>query len=174
MEGIATVLEEDVGNTHTTIQLCDKIKPKTFVRVLQFLYTGMIFSTFFLFRFLLLKFCSNTLETHVTYFFLHFSPNLGLPNLPDEVSDIEDEINDLSSVAKMFGLKELETICENCLQEQEFLNPSIGTFLNDETGKRMKEMFLNNPEYADVIFHVDGRHLQSYEIMQYFFCKKSY
>ena len=23
-----------------------------------------------------------------------------------------------------------------------------------------------------VIFHVDGRHLQSYEIMQYFFCKK--
>ena len=95
-----------------------------------------------------------------------------MPNLPDEVSDIEDEINDLSSVAKMFGLKELETICENCLQEQEFLNPSIGTFLNDETGKRMKEMFLNNPEYADVIFHVDGRHPQSYEIMQYFFCEK--
>nr|XP_022308728.1 rho-related protein racA-like [Crassostrea virginica] len=128
VEGIATVLEEDVGNTHTTIQLCDKIKPKTFVRVLQFLYTG-------------------------------------LPNLPDEVSDIEDEINDLSSVAKMFGLKELETICENCLQEQEFLNPSIGTFLNDETGKRMKEMFLNNPEYADVIFHVDGTKLHANKVV---------
>ncbi|XP_048780651.2 rho-related protein racA-like isoform X2 [Ostrea edulis] len=119
VEGIATVLEEDVGKKHTTVQLCDGIRPKTFVRVLQFLYTG-------------------------------------LPNLPEEVSDIEEEIHDLSRVAKMFGLEKLQTICENCLTEEDFLNPSIGTFLNDETGKRMKEMFLNNREYADVIFHVEG------------------
>ncbi|XP_062609744.1 rho-related protein racA-like [Saccostrea cucullata] len=128
VEGIATVLEEDVGKKHTTVQLCDGIKPKTFVRLLQFLYTG-------------------------------------LPNLPEEVSDIEEEIHDLSRVAKMFGLGQLQTICENCLTEQEFLNPSIGTYLNDETGKRMKEMFLNNPDYADVIFHVDGTEIYANKVV---------
>lgn len=70
---------------------------------------------------------------------------------------IEDEIHDVSILAKMFGLGQLDTICDNCLKEMDFLNPSIGTFLNDETGKRMKDMFLNNPEYADVIFHIEGK-----------------
>jgi hypothetical protein len=40
IEGIATVLEEDDGKKHTTIQLCEGIGRKTFVRVLEFLYTG--------------------------------------------------------------------------------------------------------------------------------------
>lgn len=44
VEGIATVIEENDGKKHTTIQLCDGIRPKSFVRVLQFLYTGTTFS----------------------------------------------------------------------------------------------------------------------------------
>lgn len=128
VEGIATVIEESGGKNHTTIQLCDGIRPKSFVRVLQFLYTG-------------------------------------LPSLPEDVTGIEDEITDLSRLAKMFGLGQLETICDNCLKEMEFLNPSIGTFLNDETGKCMKEMFLNNPEYADVIFHIEGTKIYANKVV---------
>lgn len=128
MEGIATVIEENDVKTHTTIQLCDGIRPKSFVRVLQFLYTG-------------------------------------LPNLPEDVTGIEDEIHDLSRLAKMFGLGQLDTICDNCLKEMDFLNPSIGTFLNDETGKRMKDMFLNNPEYADVIFHIEGTKIYANKVV---------
>lgn len=128
VEGIATVIEENDVKTHTTIQLCDGIRPKSFVRVLQFLYTG-------------------------------------LPNLPEDVTGIEDEIHDLSRLAKMFGLGQLDTICDNCLKEMDFLNPSIGTFLNDETGKRMKDMFLNNPEYADVIFHIEGTKIYANKVV---------
>ena len=51
---------------------------------------------------------------------------------------------------------ELETICVNRQTEQEFLNPSIGTYLNDETGKIMKQMFFNKVHNADVVFNVDG------------------
>lgn len=86
-----------------------------------------------------------------------FFLNIGWPSLPEDFAGIGDEIHDVSRLAKMFGLGQLETICDNCLKEMDFLNPSIGTFLNDETGKRMKDMFLNNPEYADVIFHIEGK-----------------
>jgi Rho family protein len=78
--------------------------------------------------------------------------------LPEKVLGIEDEIQDLHRVATMFDLEHLKTICENCLSEQELLNPSIGTYLNNDLGKQMKEMFLNNREYADVIFHVEGNY----------------
>nr|XP_019921996.2 rho-related protein racA isoform X2 [Crassostrea gigas] len=128
VEGIATVIEENDVKTHTTIQLCDGIRPKSFVRVLQFLYTG-------------------------------------LPNLPKDVMGIEDEIHDVSRLAKMFGFGQLETICDNCLKEMDFFNPSIGTFFNDETGKRMKDMFLNNPEYADVIFHIEGTKIYANKVV---------
>ncbi len=51
---------------------------------------------------------------------------------------------------------ELETICYNKETEQDFLNPSIGTYLNDETGKTLKNMFFNKPELADIVFNVEG------------------
>ncbi|XP_061177740.1 rho-related protein racA-like [Saccostrea echinata] len=58
-----------------------------------------------------------------------------------------------------------ERLLQFLYTEQEFLNPSIGTYLNDETGKRMKEMFLNNPEYADVIFHVEGTKIYANKVV---------
>ncbi len=51
---------------------------------------------------------------------------------------------------------ELARICENRQRDEEFLNPSIGTFLNDETGRAMKLLFFNQPRSADVVFRVEG------------------
>ena len=75
---------------------------------------------------------------------------------PDEVS--ENELRELQRVAVIFKLSDLETICTNMLTEQEFLNPSIGTYLNDETGKKMKKLFFNSSEKADVVFKVAGKY----------------
>lgn len=73
----------------------------------------------------------------------------------DDVSD--EEVRDLDRVAGIFKLSYLQTICQNILTEQEFLNPSIGTYLNDETGATMKELFFNQSDGADVVFNVAGK-----------------
>lgn len=114
------------STANTTIELSADISAKTFVRVLEFLYTG-------------------------------------LPKLPD-VDDVnEDDIRDLDRVAAIFKLQQLQTICSNFLSEQDFLNPSIGTYLNDKTGERMKELFFNCAERADVIFNVEGKYVYAHK-----------
>jgi len=72
----------------------------------------------------------------------------------DNLSD--DDRSDLIHISKLFGCKYLETVCTNVRNDEEFLNPSIGTFLNDETGRLMKENFLNSSTYADIVFRVEG------------------
>ena len=69
--------------------------------------------------------------------------------MPEETP--EADLEELSRVAGLFKLPQLQTICLNLQNEEEFLNPSIGTFLNDETGATMKTMFFNQPEYSDVV-----------------------
>ena len=82
----------------------------------------------------------------------------GVPKLPDDPDELgQEEVSELIRVAKLFDLSQLITICTNYVTEQEFLNPSIGTYLNDETGKHLKEMYLGDKESADVIFMVDGK-----------------
>ncbi|XP_071101388.1 rho-related protein racA-like [Haliotis cracherodii] len=78
----------------------------------------------------------------------------GTPRLPDDVSD--ERLDDLIRVAKIFKLPQLVTICRNVLNEEDFLNPSIGTFLNDETAAKMKELYFNQPDAADVVFEIGG------------------
>ena len=78
----------------------------------------------------------------------------GVPHFPDDIS--EEDLDNVVNVSKLFFLPELETICRNIKSDEEFLNPSIGTYLNDETGKRMKEMFLNEDKLSDVVFKVEG------------------
>ena len=80
----------------------------------------------------------------------------GVPRFPDMDDVSEDEVKDLDRVAGIFKLPYLQTICQNILTEQEFLNPSIGTFLNDETGTKIKELFFNHSDGADVVFNVSG------------------
>ncbi|WAR24340.1 RACA-like protein [Mya arenaria] len=118
----AEVKGEGQSRAHTVVELSEDIMAKTFIRVLEFLYSGV-------------------------------------PRFPDPDEVSEDEIKDLERVAKIFRLSYLETICNNLLTEQEFLNPSIGTFLNDETGARMKQLFFNNADGADVVFNVGGSHI---------------
>ena len=67
----------------------------------------------------------------------------------------------------MFKVPQLQTICENIKREEEFLNPSIGTYFNDEVGVRMKKMFLNKSMFADIIFKVEGKimnNIHSYRV----------
>lgn len=80
----------------------------------------------------------------------------GVPRFPDMDDVNEEELRELERVAGIFKLTHLQTICTNIISEQEFLNPSIGTYLNDETGARLKDLFLNQPERADVVFNVEG------------------
>jgi len=72
----------------------------------------------------------------------------------DDLSD--NDRSDLVKVAKLFRCEYLETVCVNVCNNEEFLNPSIGTFLNDEMGHFMRQHFLNTPTYADIIFKVEG------------------
>lgn len=81
----------------------------------------------------------------------------GLPGLED--NETEEELNDLKQAAEKFRLPYLSTICDNVTEEQDFLNPSIGTYLNDETGAKLKSLFFNRPTHADVVFNVEGKNL---------------
>ncbi|KAL5010407.1 hypothetical protein ScPMuIL_012712 [Solemya velum] len=131
IQGISQVNETEgkCGLPHTTVHLSQDIRAKSFIHVLEFLYTG-------------------------------------LPHFSEDDEDIPDEeLQDLIRLADIFKLPYLETICKNIISEQGFLNPSIGTYLNDETGKRMKQLFLNNSETADVIFNVDGEKIYANKVV---------
>ena len=81
-----------------------------------------------------------------------------LPGTPRLSEDAEaEELQEVKRVAGIFKMDELVTICENIEREEEFLNPSIGTFLNDEAGTKMKDMFLNKETDCDVVFVLDGK-----------------
>ncbi|CAL1534792.1 unnamed protein product [Lymnaea stagnalis] len=127
IEGIYSVY--DVGLSYgkdTIIEISVDIKTKTFVRVLEFLYTG-------------------------------------LPNIPEDAS--EKDLQDLRRASIIFKLPYLTTICDNIMREEEFLNPSIGTHLNDETGAKMKELFFNQQANADIIFNVEGDPIFAHKIV---------
>lgn len=47
------------------------------------------------------------------------------------------------AAANLLNLPELVLLCENARKEEEFLNPSIGTWLNDRNSSVAKEVFLN-------------------------------
>ncbi|ESO93584.1 hypothetical protein LOTGIDRAFT_119223 [Lottia gigantea] len=107
--------EDETGKARLTVEISSDIKASTFLRVVEFLYTGKV-----------------TLNVQLSY------------------------LKELLRVAEIFKLGQLETVCLNYGNEEEFLNPSIGTFLNDQTASKIKTMFLNKPEGADVIFNVEG------------------
>ena len=58
--------------------------------------------------------------------------------------------------ASMMNIPELVQMVENVQNDEEFLNPSIGTWLNDRNGQVAKSLFLNNSLYSDVTFKVEG------------------
>ncbi|KAK3769161.1 hypothetical protein RRG08_014024 [Elysia crispata] len=123
IEGISSVHDGEDG---LLVELSADIKAKSFVRVLEFIYTGV-------------------------------------PRLPEDAD--EEVVKELRRVANIFKMPYLATICDNIEREEEFLNPSIGTYLNDETGVKMKQMFLNKRTYADVVFSLDGQKVYAHKVI---------
>lgn len=79
--------------------------------------------------------------------------------------DKRDIAMDLINVARMFELIELKTICENVLNEREYLNPSLGSAVCDRTGERLKDLFLNCVDTSDVVFIVKGKRLYANKVV---------
>ena len=79
----------------------------------------------------------------------------GLPDITDETST--EDLVALQNAASTFCLPMLDSIVKNLQTGGKFLNPSIGTYLNDQTGQRAKWLFLNKQVLSDVRFKVEGR-----------------
>jgi len=60
--------------------------------------------------------------------------------------------NELLVYAEQFQCEHLVTICRNIIENQEFLNPSIGTYLNDTNGNNLINLFFNKQKYSDLTF----------------------
>ncbi|XP_078615509.1 rho-related protein racA-like isoform X1 [Branchiostoma floridae x Branchiostoma japonicum] len=78
----------------------------------------------------------------------------GLPVLTE--APTEEKLTRLTAAAELFHLPYLSQVCDNIIRKEEFLNPSIGTYLNDTTGQKIKELFFNKSELSDISFIVQG------------------
>ena len=65
-------------------------------------------------------------------------------------------VKEIQSLAIKFQLSWLAEYCSNILEGESYLNPSIGTWINDNTGNAAKKLFLNKSLQADVKFRVEG------------------
>jgi len=74
-----------------------------------------------------------------------------------------DKVKPTMRAAKMFGVKELHTVCLNLLSNQAILNPSIGTFLNDKSGEVAKHAFLSQKTLADVCLQLPDREVPAHK-----------
>ena len=74
-------------------------------------------------------------------------------------------LSETISVAQTFNLPELQMICENAKKGDEFLNPSIGTWLNDRNSAISKELFLSKQLFSDVRFRVEGEKVYAHRLV---------
>ncbi len=68
----------------------------------------------------------------------------GVVELDKESEGIDETIK----ISQLLNLPELELVCKNARKGEEFLNPSIGTWLNDRNASVAKQLFLNKVQYA--------------------------
>ncbi|KAH3743262.1 Ras subfamily protein [Pelomyxa schiedti] len=80
----------------------------------------------------------------------------GLPWIPTSAA-ADPVVQQLTTAATAFGSEHLGTICRNIEEGRDTLNPSIGTWLNDETGKEAKALFLGRDTLSDGAFLVQGK-----------------
>ena len=98
---------------------------------------------------------SDTISASVFRIILDFLYS-GCPNLDDA------DLGETKRVAKLFDLSELEQICTNCDEDQDFLNPSIGTWLNDRNGSVAKQLYFNQDFMSDLAFNVEGQRIPAH------------
>jgi len=67
-----------------------------------------------------------------------------------------NEVRETADVAALIDCQDLVTYCNNILSGNEFLNPSITTWLNDKFGEKALELFFNKPLLSDVSFQVEN------------------
>ena len=81
------------------------------------------------------------------------------------VDKTSEELDETIKAAGLLNLPELIMICKNAQSEQEFLNPSIGTWLNDCNSFVAKDLFFNKTFLSDVEFLVEGVAIPAHKIV---------
>lgn len=74
----------------------------------------------------------------------------------------DGDLDDTVAAAELLNLPELIMVCNNVKNDEEFLNPSIGTWLNDRNSEVMRKLFLNNTLYSDITFVVNGQRIPAH------------
>lgn len=85
----------------------------------------------------------------------------GIINVDKTSEGLEDTVK----AAGLLNLPELQIICENASKEEEFLNPSIGTWLNDRNSSVAKELFFNKSLMSDIQFLMEGHTIHAHKIV---------
>lgn len=81
------------------------------------------------------------------------------------IADRTDFVADTIAAAKLYECEHLATICDNVMNSQDELNPSIGTWLNDEMGLTAKALFLNKKLLSDITFQVEGKDIYAHRAL---------
>ncbi|KAM9998538.1 hypothetical protein ACTFIY_008192 [Dictyostelium cf. discoideum] len=79
--------------------------------------------------------------------------------------DKNDQLQETITLAESVGFKYLASACKNVLGGNEDLNPSIGTFLNDQLGETSKELFFTKKILSDIQFVVEGRSIFAHKAL---------
>lgn len=74
----------------------------------------------------------------------------------------DDDLDDTIAAAELLNLPELIMVCNNVKSDEEFLNPSVGTWLNDRNSEMMRKLFFNNTLYSDITFVVNGEKIPAH------------
>jgi len=67
------------------------------------------------------------------------------------------KLTEIIGAGTEYGLDFLCSFCRNIQDGEDYLNPSIGTYLNDETAKYLIEYYFNKTTYSDFSFDVEDR-----------------
>ncbi|XP_022095615.1 rho-related protein racA-like isoform X2 [Acanthaster planci] len=87
----------------------------------------------------------------------------GLPSITDGTST--EDLMALQKASNTFSLPMLDSIVKNLQNDGKFLNPSIGTYLNDQTGQRAKWLFLNRQTLSDIRFKVEDTTVHAHKVI---------
>ena len=78
-----------------------------------------------------------------------YSGSLNIPSDADE--SLYTKVMSLSHRLRISWLGQM---CENITNGENYLNPSMVSIMHEERSKTVKENFVNQPHFSDVIFHV--------------------